>query len=449
MNAWLDAHGERLLARFDATSYTTLLDAMDAHEVGRNRGGVVAALGSIAHRLTGVGIPGDLLYPAETVREWTSAIGAHYVDLPSIHGHDAFLLETTKVSDIVRTAIARAEGEHAVAPLLAPSATPVARVRFRHALAPTRIALAGCGHVGGSVLELLTEGRASGRAVRVDRVLVRDPRLRSPLERAIAHGTAPVGALVTDPSQLLDERTDVLIEAIGGTTTARTLVEAALKRGIRVITANKALLAERGPQLQALAHANGARLDFEGAVAAAIPVIRCIRSGAVGVGVSECSGILNGTSNFVLDRIAEGRSLTDAIAEARQLGYAEADPSRDLSGEDAEDKLRVLAWLLFGIDPKNLPVVRRGIDAEAASWAAQVAREGDRVKLVATCSLTEGHLTARVAPTRVAANDPWAQVSGPGNRIVITSASAGTLVFNGAGAGGRATAGAVLGDLWS
>ena len=149
----------------------------------------------------------------------------------------------------------------------------------------------------------------------------------------------------------------MLVEAIGGVTTARTLVETALRRGIRVVTANKALLAARGPQLQQLAHTHGTRIDFEGAVAGAIPVVRCIRSGAAGVGIERVSGILNGTSNFVLDQLAEGASLADAIAVAQQRGYAEADPTRDLSGEDAEDKLRVLAWLIFGVDPATLPVI--------------------------------------------------------------------------------------------
>ncbi len=248
---------------------------------------------------------------------------------------------------------------------------------------------------------------------------------------------------------MLDDEIDVLIEAIGGTTTARVLVESALRRGIRVVTANKALLAERGPQLQQLARTNGTRIDFEGAVAGAIPVVRCVRSGAAGVGITRVSGILNGTSNFVLDRVAEGASLADAIAVAQQLGYAEADPTRDLSGEDAEDKLRVLSWLIFGVDPSSLSVVRRGIDAETAAWAAHVAAEGDRVKLIATCSLEEGSLLARIVPTRVTHEDPWASVSGPSNRIVIESASAGALIFHGAGAGGRATAGAVLSDVFA
>lgn len=443
VNDWLDAHGERLVSRFDATSYGALIDAMDTHDVGRGRGGISAALTPVADRLTGVGIPGDLLYPAESVREWAQAVNARYIDLPSVHGHDAFLLETARVSAILRDAIARASVSESTT-----VATPTAPRTVSSTSRPLRIALAGCGHVGGSLLDLFAERGAGGEAVRVERVLVRDAnRPRPALAQAIARGLAPASARITDPTELLDDDIDVLVEAIGGTTTARTLVETALRRGIRVVTANKALLAERGPQLQQLARTNGTRIDFEGAVAGAVPVVRCVRSGAAGVGISKFSGILNGTSNFVLDRVAEGASLADAIATAQRLGYAEADPTRDLSGEDAEDKLRVLAWLIFGADPSTLTVVRRGIDAETAAWAAHVAAEGDRVKLIASCSLENGELVSRIIPTRVTRDDPWAVVSGPNNRIVIESASAGALVFVGAGAGGRATAGAVLSDV--
>lgn len=489
VSEWLSSHGEKLVQRFDATSYVSLLTAMDAHDVGRGRGGIAAALAPLGDRLTGVGIPGELLYPAESVREWTSAAGAEYVDLPSIHGHDAFLLETTRVSAVIRDALVRAESVQPVVdaptqsarvasgatpPLTTASATdsaptskpsraahgvPSLRVVSRNAasagtsaLQPTRtlrVALAGCGHVGGNLLDLFGE-RLNGEAptIRVERVLVRDAlRPRPALAQAIARGIATDGARIVDPTHLIDDDIDVLVEAIGGTTTARTLVETALRRGIRVVTANKALLAERGTQLAALARSNGTRIDFEGAVAGAIPVVRCLRSGAAGVGITRILGILNGTSNYVLERVAEGASLADAIATAQRLGYAEADPTRDLSGEDAEDKLRVLAWLAFGVDPSSLKVIRRGIDGETAAWAARVAAEGDRVKLLASCALDNGELVARIIPTRVTADDAWANVTGAFNRIVIESSSAGALQFHGPGAGGRATAGAVLSDV--
>jgi homoserine O-acetyltransferase len=440
---WLAVHGEKLVARFDATSYGALIDAMDEHDVGRDRGGLAAALSAVGDRLIGVGIPGDLLYPAESVREWTTAANATYVELPSIHGHDAFLLEVDRVSAVIAKAVAESEAR-------AVSSTPVVtavspRVR------PLRVALAGCGHVGGSLLELFVErARQLGEAqpIYVARVLVRDAdRVRPALAQAIARGIAAPDACITDPARLLSDDIDVLVEVIGGTTTARTLVETALQRGIRVVTANKALLGERGSVLAALAQRSDTRLDFEGAVCGAIPIVRCVRSGAAGVGITKVSGILNGTSNYVLEKVAEGASLADAVATAQQLGYAEADPTRDLSGQDAEDKLRMLAWMCFGVDPATLEVTRRGIDAETAAWATRVALEGDRVKLIASCAREGDELVARILPTRVTSDDPWAQVAGPFNRIVVESESAGSLVFQGPGAGGRATAGAVLADI--
>lgn len=486
VNEWLDVHGERLVARFDATSYGALIDAMDVHDVGRGRGGLSAALEPVADRLTGVGIPGDLLYPAECVREWTAATGATYVDLPSLHGHDAFLLEVERVSQILGKALLEAEARvthritsrvahgipHGVAPRIpsrvalrvTPGATsPTSSLVARRddtpssppAVRPLRVALAGCGHVGGSLLELLSNRHAEGTSritdapdVHVARILVRDAtRERPALTRAIGEGITSTTACITDPAQLLGDDIDVLVEAIGGTDVARTLVESALARGIRVVTANKALLGARGEALQRLAQTHATRLDFEGAVCGAIPIVRCVRSGAAGVGITRVSGILNGTSNFVLGQVAEGKTLAAAIATAQELGYAEADPTRDLNGQDVEDKLRVLAWLAFGVEPASLKVTRHGIDAEIALWAAQAALEGDRVKLVATCERDGEDIVARILPTRVRGDDPWAAVNGPFNRVVIESESAGSLVFQGPGAGGPATAGAVLADL--
>jgi homoserine O-acetyltransferase len=376
---WLDAHGEKLVARFDAASYGALIDAMDEHDVGRDRGGLSAALSAVGDRLIGVGIPGDLLYPAECVREWTTAANATYVELPSIHGHDAFLLEVDRVSAVIAKAVADSEARAvSPAPVVA-IATPSVVTAVSPRVRPLRVALAGCGHVGGSLLDLLCERAqqlGDAQPVHVNRVLVRDAaRPRPALAQAIARGIAGPDACITDPTLLLGDDIDVLVEVIGGTTTARTLVETAVRRGIRVVTANKALLGERGAALSALARLTDTRLDFEGAVCGAIPIVRCVRSGAAGVGITKVSGILNGTSNYVLEQVAEGASLADAVATAQRLGYAEADP------------------------------------------------------------------------TRVTSDDPWARVAGPFNRIVVESESAGSLVFQGPGAGGRATAGAVLADI--
>ena len=173
-----------------------------------------------------------------------------------------------------------------------------------------------------------------------------------------------------------------------------------------------------------------------------------LRSGAAGVGINRITGILNGTTNVVVGRVSAEESLADAIRYAQQQGFAEADPASDLSGEDAKDKLRVLAWLAFGVEPSSLCVVRRGIDEATAKWAASLAREGDAVKLIASYSLQRGTLVAQVIPKRIAAGEAWADVVGASNRLVIQSESAGALVLQGPGAGGRATAGAVYGNIF-
>lgn len=464
VSAWLDHHGERLVERFDARSYLALLEAMDLHDIGRGRGGIADALAPVASRITGVGIPGDILFTASSVHEWCTASGATYRELTSVFGHDAFLLETAAVSAIVRESLARSapvERPAAVATRASstsstsstsesPAALLIRRSASTPAPKPLRIALAGCGHVGGALLQLFNEEGDSGLVrAHVARVLVRDgTRTRPTLASAIERGHAARRALITDPDALLDDDIDVLVEVIGGTETAAGLVESALARGIRVVTANKALIATRGPELALLARVHETTLDFEAAVGAAVPVIRSLRSGAAGVGITAIAGIMNGTTNVVLERIAAGESLARAVAFAQEAGFAEADPTRDLSGADAEDKLRVLAWLAFGANPASLTVLRRGIDEATAAWAAEVAREGDAVKLLAQCRLVHGALEATVQPTRVARTDAWAGVSGAGNRIVVESASCGTLDFRGPGAGGRATAGAVYGDLF-
>ncbi len=201
MQEWLDVHGDMLVARFAADSYVQLLDIMDSHDVGRGRGGVAAALAPVADRLIGVGVPGDLLYPADSVQNWTEVAHTRYAEITSIHGHDAFLLEPAQVGAILRDAIRRAK---VVTPSTSTAANNtqasafVSRLADRTATAqspalrPLRIALAGCGHVGGALLELLAGLPHAAERVQVERVLVRDAdRDRPGLDRAIARGSPP------------------------------------------------------------------------------------------------------------------------------------------------------------------------------------------------------------------------------------------------------------------
>jgi homoserine O-acetyltransferase/O-succinyltransferase len=427
---WLARHGERLVARFDAESYVTLLDAMDRHDVSRGRGSLADALGGIADRITGVGIPGDLLYPAEVVQQWTQEIGARYVALESPHGHDAFLLEVPQVETILRDALARSTARRA-----GTQATHV-----------PRIALAGCGAVGDAFALALS--RYAAPSATLTRVLVRTPeRLRPGLRALIAAGRTSAQLLTRDADALLGGDPDVLVEALGGVEPAHTLVTRALRRGIRVITVNKELIARHGPELLTLAAQHGTSIDFEGAVCAGVPIVRVLRAHTLSAPIVRVEAILNGTTNFLLDAVARGEPLRDAVAAAQSAGYAEADPARDLDGRDAEAKLRILAWLAFGIDPRTLRVTRRGVDEAVARWARLAARTGDAVRLLGTLELTAEGPRGTIRPVRVPANDAWAEVRGVSNRLVVQDAAGGVLTLSGDGAGGLATARAILSDL--
>jgi homoserine dehydrogenase len=216
------------------------------------------------------------------------------------------------------------------------------------------------------------------------------------------------------------------------------------------VTANKALIAARGPALARLAavrRRDGAALDFEAAVGGGIPVVRTLRDGLGGVGVSRVSGILNGTSKYVLSRLTQGFRFADAVREAQALGFAEADPSRDLSGRDAADKVAVLAWIAFGADPSLLTVHTRGIAGGADRLMAAARELGGTLRLVGDVRRTRSGVSAGVLPTLVAPHSPFASVRGEENLLVIESATSGEVRLAGRGAGGNPTAAALFADL--
>jgi homoserine dehydrogenase len=303
-----------------------------------------------------------------------------------------------------------------------------------------RVALAGCGTVGGALAEQLLAGPLSGdRRVEIVKVLVRDT--SRPRRVAFRPG------VVTDSlAAFLSAHADVLIETIGGLEPARTVVAAALVQGRRVVTANKALIAAEGAALAQLAARFGGQLDFEGAVGGCIPVVRALRSGAAGVGVTTIRGVLNGTSNFVLDRASAGVAPEAAIRQAQDKGFAEADPSRDLDGIDAADKIAILAWLTFGVAPHMLPVGRRALD-DALTLAAPARALGGRAVQLAECEATPQGLVARVEPAIIGFTHDLARATAEWNAVTVESGSAGTILFAGRGAGGDPTAGSLYADL--
>jgi homoserine dehydrogenase len=315
---------------------------------------------------------------------------------------------------------------------------------------PIRVAMLGCGTVGGEVVRLLHEQAdeltaRAGAPVELVGVAVRRP-----------HKHANLGGLVTtDASALItSDDVDVVVEVIGGVEPARTLLLQALKAGKSVVTANKALLAEDGPTLAEAADAAGADLYFEAAVAGAIPLLRPLRESLAGDRITRVAGIVNGTTNYILSAMtASGSSYADALEEATRLGYAEADPSADVDGYDAASKAAILASLAFHTRISSFDVHCEGIRAVTAAEIAAASAMGCVIKLLAICertpadSATPESVSVRVYPAMIPATHPLAAVDGAFNAVFVEAEAAGQLMFYGQGAGGAPTASAVLGDL--
>ncbi len=311
---------------------------------------------------------------------------------------------------------------------------------------PLRVALLGCGVVGSAVARLLTQHRDDlaarvGRPLDIVGIAVRRPgRDRSDL------GVDP--ALFTTDAEDVITRAEIVVEVIGGIEPARSLILQAMKNGASVVTANKALLAQDGPTLYAAAQDAGVDLYYEAAVAGAIPLLRPLRESLAGDDVRRVLGIVNGTTNYVLDKMdTTGASFHDAVEQAQALGYAEADPTADVEGFDAAAKAAILASLAFHTRVSGADVHREGItEVTAADVAA--AREMDCVvKLLAICERTDEGVSVRVHPAMIPRSHPLAGVREAFNAVFVEADAAGQLMFYGRGAGGDPTASAVLGDV--
>jgi homoserine dehydrogenase len=315
-----------------------------------------------------------------------------------------------------------------------------------------RIAVLGAGAVGAQVVRLLLEqgddlaGRA-GAGLELVGVAVRN--IDAPRTADI-----PRELLTTDAESLI-LGADVVIELMGGIEPARSHILQALNSGADVITANKALIATHGPELFAAAEQVGAQIYYEAAVAGAIPIIRPLRDSLAGDRVERILGIVNGTTNYILDRMdSEGDTMEAALAAATDLGYAEADPTADIEGYDAAQKAAILASLAFHTTVPIEGVHREGITSVTAEQVAAARNAGYVIKLLAICerltdaSGTEG-VSARVYPALIPRSHPLGNVREAKNAVFIEAESAGDLMFYGAGAGGKETASAVLGDLVS
>ena len=316
--------------------------------------------------------------------------------------------------------------------------------------APVRVALLGCGTVGGEIVRLLTEQAGDlaarvGAPVELVGVAVRRPH---------RHPELPEGLVTTDAAALVGRPdVDVVIEVIGGIEPARTLLLEALKAGKSVVTANKALLAEDGAALAEAADASGADLYYEASVAGAIPLLRPLRESLVGDRITRVAGIVNGTTNFILSSMASsGAGYADALEEATRLGYAEADPSADVDGYDAASKAAILASLAFHTRVTAADVYCEGIRNVSAADIAAADGLDCTIKLLAICERLEDggdgeSVSARVYPAMIPKSHPLASVDGAFNAVFVEADAAGQLMFYGQGAGGAPTASAVLGDL--
>lgn len=312
--------------------------------------------------------------------------------------------------------------------------------------APVRVALLGCGVVGSQVARILVE-QADDLRARVGRPLelvgigVRTPGPRPGIDPNL---------VTTDLAGLVNrEDVDLVIELIGGIEPALTHILTAIETGKSVITANKALLAQHGGEVFGAARSSDVDMYYEAAVAGAIPIIRPLRESLVGDEITSVLGIVNGTTNYILDQMhGHGSSFADALTEAQALGYAEADPTADVAGLDAAAKAAILASLAFhtriGLDDVDC----EGITGISIGDVAAAERLGCVIKLLAKCSLSpDGTIAVGVHPTMVPIAHPLAGIHGAYNAVFVESVNAGRLMFMGPGAGGSPTASAVLGDV--
>jgi homoserine dehydrogenase len=309
-----------------------------------------------------------------------------------------------------------------------------------------RVGLLGCGTVGSGVVRLLREhgdqiAARVGARIELGPVAVRD---------ATRARDVPLDDVTTDPMAVVDDPdVDIVVEVMGGVQPARDLIAAALERGKSVVTANKELVSTLGGELFAIAQAKGARLEYEAAVAGGIPIIKPMRESLAGDRVRKVLGILNGTTNFILTKMTEeGVGFDAALAEAQELGFAEADPTADVDGHDAAAKAAILASIAFDARVVADDVYREGIRAITATDIENARRMGYVIKLLAIAEQADGDgIGVRVHPALVPAEHPLASVRESFNAVFVEAEAVGELMFYGPGAGSLPTASAVVGDI--
>jgi homoserine dehydrogenase len=311
----------------------------------------------------------------------------------------------------------------------------------------TKIAIIGLGTVGSGVARLMLDfgdrtGRHAGRTLWLEKAVVRD------LAKA-RDCDLPEGVLTDRLEEVIDDpEIKVVAQLIGGLEPARTIMLRLLESGKDVVTANKALLAEHGPEIFDRARELGRSVAFEASVAGGIPIIANIGQCLSANQIESMHGILNGTSNFILSKMHEdGSAYQEVVAEAQRLGYAEADPTMDVDGSDAAQKLAILAHLAFGARVHWNDIPRTGIDTLDIADVRYAQEMGFKIKLLAVAELGDDGLELHVSPTLVRQGRPLAEVGGPFNAISVVGDAVGDLLFYGPGAGQMPTASAVVADI--
>jgi len=315
-------------------------------------------------------------------------------------------------------------------------------IPLRAGIRPMRVAIAGFGTVGRSVARLLQE--LAPDELRLAVIINRS------VERKRVDWIDPAVRWTDDITEAFGDDVDVMVELIGGRSPAEDWIRDALRCGKSVVTANKQVIAHGGPELLEEAARSGQQLRFEAAVAGGVPVVRAIEQGLAGDSLRRVAGILNGTCNYILSRMERERvAFQDALAEAQALGFAEADPSQDVSGLDAQAKLAILAHIAFAVHVRASAIEARTVAAIDPVDFAYAAQMGCTIRQVAWAERTQqpGLLRAGVGPALVPLESPLARVRGSENLVTLQGRFGGETTFGGLGAGGEPTAVAVLSDL--
>ncbi|QDU57828.1 Homoserine dehydrogenase [Aeoliella mucimassa] len=310
----------------------------------------------------------------------------------------------------------------------------------------TKVGIIGLGTVGAGVARLLLDhgdrtARHAGRVLWLEKAVVRDLKKARDCELPSGILTDNVDDVINNPD------IEVVAQLIGGIEPARTIMLKLLKAGKDVVTANKALLAEHGAEIFDAARELGRSVAFEASVAGGIPIIANIGQCLSANQVTSLHGILNGTSNFILSKMQDGDDYNTAVAEAQRLGYAEADPTMDVDGTDAAQKLSILAHLAFGARAQWKDIPRTGIDKLQVADVEYASEMGYKIKLLAVADLVDDGLELHVSPTLLKAGSPMAEVNGPFNAVRVDADAVGRLMFYGPGAGQMPTASAVVADM--